>query len=784
MVARETLRKLLEVANVRQDPYAVAEAAAGLWELDQGDALAGLNYVRALAALEMGAAARRMMALLGTPEKTDAQDGLRQTLERLPAGLVPWSSRRRRFQANLRALEQRGIATAPLLAAWESPEQNHAARYELHQAGDGNFHIFDTTHASPCKAWLGGLQNFKGAAAGISAEGFQGQLRGPLAFDGLGYGWLIPHILAVSDHSYLNYSPPLYIVEPNLAAVCMVLHLHNWQNWLAGPRLRMFIGADAGGRFFAALRDTPGWTPPTTFVVDPLRPRAALNLQAGVEALCAARAEERCRTRERITAHYAGIDAAAWRQRFADAAAGVGSPLRVLGITTRYSTVLRYSMEELQAVAQAGGMNIQMDICMEPDDQSLEKDYVGMIDRLKPDLLVSISRMRYEIPDLPRNIPALCWDQDNLQCMRDPGALADMKGLTFVAGHGAIFGSFHLNWPISACIFCHPAGMTHRYQPGPATPEEIARFGGDVSYVSHASGTPEQLRDNLRIKWRGATDFLPLFDATCQEVISATRGGRAWEFLELQDLIRRTGIGKNAPPPVVNALLADLRLLVDRVFRHETLGWVARWCASRGKKLKLWGNGWAAHPTLGPWAAGAALPGEQAQAVYRASRINLQIIETGVLHSRLLDGWAAGGFFLIRQAHRTQDEVRIQHHYRMGQLAAAEGIVTLADLARAGPELHELWREIAPEYAAFDRTRVFPGFRIWRTLVPAPVLIPGLEQIMFNDAAAFARLADEYIGSDSARDRAAAGIRQVLLRDLSYDARWRDFIHHIATNIG
>jgi hypothetical protein len=239
------------------------------------------------------------------------------------------------------------------------------------------------------------------------------------------------------------------------------------------------------------------------------------------------------------------------------------------------------------------------------------------------------------------------------------------------------------------------------------------------------------------------------------------------------------------PPAVEHALLVDLRLIVDRAFRHETLAWVARWCESRGKRLRLWGNAWNNHPTLAQWAAGPALPGEQAQAVYRASHINLQVIETGVLHSRLLDGWAAGGFFLIRQAHRTQDEAHIQHMYRVGQLAQAEAIHTIGELeARGSPELRSAWSAVAADYAQYDRSRVFPGFRMWRSLVPAHVLFSELDQVMFANAAQFEKLADKYCNSDSARTRVAGGIRATLLRHLSYDARWRDFIAHMTAHLG
>ena len=59
---------------------------------------------------------------------------------------------------------------------------------------------------------------------------------------------------------------------------------------------------------------------------------------------------------------------------------------------------------------------------------------------------------------------------------------------------------------------------------------------------------------------------------------------------------------------------------------------------------------WENNPRFAKFAAGFLAPGEELRTVYRASEINLQIIETGFLHSRALDGLAAGGFFLYRLA--------------------------------------------------------------------------------------------------------------------------------------
>ncbi len=463
--------------------------------------------------------------------------------------------------------------------------------------------------------------------------------------------------------------------------------------------------------------------------------------------------------------YYSGKDAAYWRSRFAEAVDGKKGtePLRVLGITCRYTTVLQHSMAELQEAVNAwkslgggGWGGAEMRVAIEPDDQSLECPVLESIAGFKPDLIVLISRMRHENSMIPASVPFLCWDQDNLPCMREPAATASLNELTYVAGHGALFGALYLKWPLRNCIFCHPTGMMHRYGRRGAGTGEESHYQSDVSYVSHASGSAEQLRDTLGCCWEGATNAFAVFRAACDEVIASARGGRRWDFWGLRKLIENTSSvrGTALSELMRNELLANLTLIADRVFRHETLGWAARWCESRGKRMRLWGNGWENHATLGKYAAGAALPGDQAQAVFRASTLNLQIIETGVLHSRVLDGWAAGGFFLIRQACRPEDEETTLKLWRIGELTMGEGIETVADVeSRGSEELRTLWQGVGNDFREFDREAVFPGFKIWQSLPPAQVLIPGLERIVFLDEAGFGALADRYVGDEAARRR-------------------------------
>ncbi|MCL2641705.1 MAG: hypothetical protein FWD53_12725, partial [Phycisphaerales bacterium] len=554
---------------------------------------------------------------------------LRENMPNITTNLIPWPSRRRRFAANLQALAQRDPIGAQLVQAAGGGLEN----FELHSTPDGNYFILDKTSATPI--WLGGLANHKATENIWKFDRSKAPMPAHILFHGLGYGWLFRKVLSSTEHSFLNYSCSVYILENDPTALAMFFHMHDLQATILHPRTRWFI-RPTGPEALAALHETLkahlDWTIPEQIIRHPLRPTPEqLPIEQTLKDLLAKRSQQRNAHIAQATAYYTDKDATYWSQRFQSppsATAGQnGGGLRVLGITSRYTTVLQYSMAELQSAAIAAGYDFQ--IAIEPDDHSTENPCSQMIADFKPDLIIMISRMRYEHPLLPRNVPFLCWDQDDLPCMRTPQATASMDALTFVAGHGAIHGSLQLHWPLRNCIFCHPTGMTRRYNPGVhalARPE----FAADVSYLSHASGSPESLRDSMSAQWQNDPTALHIFNTACNEILIGAKSGKKYTPTDFHDVIQRittsTGTPTNFPQ---QNLLINLTLLTDRVFRHETLNWVACWCESRNKRFRLWGNGWDQHPTLRKYAAGPAMPGEGAQQVFLATKLNLQIIETG-----------------------------------------------------------------------------------------------------------------------------------------------------------
>jgi len=762
MIKKETIHQLLALADVKRDPYAVADACAALLDDNPTDTHALGGYIRVLVALGLGMLARRLWANIS-----------QEPLGPVPAGVIAWRSRQRRFAANCAALAQRWPQAAELIGAWNPA----TTPYELHQAMDGNYHILNQTQNYFWQAWLGSLADHQRDAAAYNYDKRTTPMPGAVGFDGVGYGGLLTKVLESTQQSYLDYSCAVYIVEPDPAALAMLLHLHDLRAWLSHPRLRVYTGPGALEDFTAALRDHRAWAVPTQYISNRLTCRPEGNLESTCRGFDQQRRAHREAVLESIRQIYEPRTAAWWHQRYAAALAG-HTPLRVLGITTRFSTVLQYSMVELgQAITAAGH---EFKLTMEADNHTLERPDLDVIAEYQPDLMVQISRMRHETPWLPRQIPDLCWDQDNLPSMRTAAATQSLDALTYVAGHGAEHGFLNLGWPERNCIFFKAAGSTHRYSNAPVPPELHARLACDFSYVSNASGTPEaEFAEQLAV-WKGKPDCQRLLAATGEQVLAQSRSGYAWDSARLADCLRAQAAQLQIPLPdaACAEMVHQLYRVSDRAFRHVALEWVVAYCREHGRTFRLFGRGWQGHPVLGSYAQDFIAPGEELRALYQATKINLQIIESGFVHSRVLDGLAAGGFFLSRFAPEARDHNgtgRLVHAMAVQALAA--GLRTNGDLQDStDPIIAPGWAVMAANMKPEDLRREQPCryLRQWAACPTEEVAFPQLNDITFTDQDSFATLATRYLHDDAARVRRAEALRCVVVEQFSYDAFWRE----------
>jgi hypothetical protein len=738
------------------------------------------QLIHALCALGLGGLVEPALDTikLDAPAWQAQRKAVLEQAQKLAHGGVSWQSRARLFSNNVAALAAANPSLENLHEFWRENQD----RYALFQANDGNFQILDQREPVVFAGFVGGLTDHRALTRFWTYQCVGYQMPNPIAFDGAGYGWVLERVLETTHRTLHSFSCAVYVVEPDLASACMLLNLHDltrWQN-----RLRFFAGPQAQQQFEDGLRCNRHWNIPSTMVSERIQQREPLNLNASTEAVTKIRIGHDASLLSEVEAHYAKLTIADWADRFENAASAAG-PLKVLGMTSRYSTVLQYSMDELGEAIRAAGH--EFILCKEPDDQCAQVPELQMIHEHQPDLLVSISRMRFENKRVPKNVPALCWDQDNLPCMRNEAAGKSIDELTYIAGYGARFGYQELGWPRENCILAFQAAATHRYHNGPVERSLIDKHRCTFSYTSNASGSVESLVEELRRGYAADAGALAVFDHLTHRLLTQAKTGFAWDTVQTAKLLDAAIQSQKSPlsASTRQQLLIHLRSVSDRAFRHVALGWVAEYCRKNKTTLRLYGNGWESNPRFAEFAAGFLPPGEEVRALYQASDINLQIFEAGFLHSRSLDGLAAGGFFLYRLAPEARDlDGTEKARLIMTRRALETGCLTYGQLdASTDPLIVEPWAYARSVIRLGNPNERCPMLDIWNAAPSEETQFPYLDEITFDGEAQFNEMTDRYLANPDLRRSVAAKLRQVVVDRFSYDARWKQFLSGIAAGL-
>ncbi len=176
---------------------------------------------------------------------------------------------------------------------------------------------------------------------------------------------------------------------------------------------------------------------------------------------------------------------------------------------------------------------------------------------------------------------------------------------------------------------------------------DLAEFGCDISYISHESIRPETLVGEEVVRLN-MPQLAPAIWGTFERLRAVYEGGG----FVLHPMHVRAMLVESAqshhielPTQVAGALLQFFSTRVNRTFfAHQSLMWLA----DTDFKVHLYGHGWDMHPTLRRFARGPVENDAARLAIYRASKINLQMHPDGVVQDRLLEGLSVGGFFLLR----------------------------------------------------------------------------------------------------------------------------------------
>ncbi len=681
-----------------------------------------------------------------------------------------------RWQANLEALQSRDATLAETV-------ERYAPANEYLCAPDPNGRV-QLARRSPT-----GIRTIVNPISPTSSREIiqklypGGHCTEPLMIAGMDQGWLWNAVydLDCDTPRTPGHRPPLFFLTRQIEKLWVALHLHDWSKLLSDPRVHLFVGPDAVAQCQQSMMNNTHvpWAKlcvtieqdlwPSGVNVDSLWQKAHQHANSRMQQLA-----------RQVEALYADSDVKSIIRKLR------GERLRVLGFTSHYTTFLKYSMSDWLDAFAAMGHDTQ--IVMERGDHEVTNPlyFAQAILDFRPDLILMIDHYRAEITGLPRQVPCVMWVQDNLPNIFNVKAGAAQGQRDYCLG----FGRLHLRdccgYPEQRFMPAQVGVNESRFAPSKLTREDLDEYACDISFVSHASAPATALLTE-QINRADAVGRKLLLDVFEQIRAVYDAGGAITHASLIDQMIdhslqqQRVQLDQASKHSIFDFFNNRIN---NAMFRHQALNWAA----DLGVELHLWGRGWDQHPRFARFAKGVACNNSQLCKIYQCSRINLQVTPFGAVHQRLLDGLAAGGFFLIRH---TAGDVVEPIYQKIYAWCCQRGIETDEQLqSKATPEIGQLLNQVQAllgvnpfelsESSMMDVLRLAHDGNYIRS---AASVWPEYQDVCFNSAAELRQRVSHFLKQIDQRNETAASMRRAVINRLSYTSISRRLLDFIADDL-
>lgn len=716
--------------------------------------------------------------------------GLRDLMQQLRTptqnGLVDWSALWPTFERNCTALASRYDWVGLLRDAFTA----RSPMLELHKTRDGRWNIFDRTTSAwrPCFGRHQPAETYESIRRQV-----ENRVIAPVVIEGVGLGSHLPLYTSATLHTMNSSSPFVYQIETDLSALAVALHLCDWTELISDPRVILCVGDDAYEQLDASIARYPDAPLPKSLV---WTPQWTAESGSRAESVLRQHAEARhnriAEIRDELNATYADRDKRYWARRYAAAMNGNGPALRVLSITCRFTTVLQYSTRDALAALESLGCETR--VVIEPDDQSHISPIAALseIRSFEPDLVLLIDHTRSSQPGiLLDNLPVLTWIQDRLPWLFDAKVGQAIGELDFVMGQGKrdLVGKYA--YPAERFYKCEMATDVARLTTPLPDETDASRFDCEIAFATHASETPEAFVESRLAECdnpKGRAIIGDIVKGLDQRLRDGTLNGALNfdVFLEQIEDERGTSLSIAARDSLIDQFA---RPLAERMIRQQTLRWAANWARATGGRLHVYGDGWENHPEFAEFAKGTLEHGPELGEAFRRAKVNLHAGCNLALHQRVLDGLAAGGFFIVR---RHAGDIGLPLVRAMREYIWRRG--KAPPTTCYGDDLP------APWYGEFDRLSRMKGVDPARPveftetnlaridaicankdIVVADQLWPSFESLTFAGEAEFVEVLEYYLTRPRYRRQTASQMRKGVIEHFGYEPRMREVLQFVAT---
>ncbi|MFQ5423155.1 MAG: hypothetical protein ACE5F9_04160, partial [Phycisphaerae bacterium] len=481
----------LEDLYDRGDHYALLRVALARIADDPDDVGLAVLVCRSYIALGLIGPAREMLSAESRP--LGSMPELRSLCEQIvsmPSGAIPWDELRTRFEQNVARIVERH----PALSRHEAVFRTIPDRLELYRTRDGNLLVRDRS-SGVGHGWLPDFGNTREMVERVSLPHDADALFcDPYVVLYDRFGAMFRRVFEATRKMLLTFSPRIYVVEPDPRMFGVALYTAESVESLCHDRTSVFVGDDWSEDLGAYLRSHPERAVPG-YMVDLATPDAVGR--AAVEAVSREALESRQRHAAAVVKSvrrlYDALPSGGWARRF-EAIRNGG--LRLIGFTSRFTTVLQYSMRDLKAAFESRGHTFRIVTEVSDHDLVSPASHVAAVEDVHPDLILNIDHLRSEQGDaFPKNVPFVSWLQDllpNLTC-EEAGRSIGPTDFYIAAGLTELVTRYR--YPASQGMAWTMATNEAVYDSEPMPVEALAPHRCDFSYVSNQTEPPHRLHE-------------------------------------------------------------------------------------------------------------------------------------------------------------------------------------------------------------------------------------------------------------------------------------------------
>lgn len=691
----------------------------------QADPELVLLTLQGLVRLGLGGPARELLQSRNDLEGAVDVQELRQSVVPIGTGRVPWKRFDEQAKRNITVL----LKCRPELAPFTASLRDSCRDLDLFQTIDGQYQL-SKRPAGSLRQWQPRLMDHRP----VSQMDLRLALGGPAPIvAGIAMNSLIDRVYAATAHEPGAEAMPVYVVDPDIRRLAAWLHIEDRTEVLADDRVHFFIGPDALKSYEQLLTTNEDLAIPAVHLCANWAPELGREIEAIGHRQTAHRNENFVKLAVKHEQRAQQRDGAYWAERLRPGA-------RILGFTSRFTTMLQYSMRDIgHALNELG---YEFDLSIETADHRTHTTLTTSrtVHETDPALIIMLNHFRSERAVSLGSVPVLTWIQDPTDLVFSRKTGEALGPLDFVCGYYSERCTENFGYPASR-FFPAPVPVSTRiFHDEPVDPEFAAQYTCDVMYVGHLHDTA----DEHLAKWHSSTpaEIHPLLDRIFQDVSAMHERG---EFLE-----------QTNARPLVEQLAADLKYtlcdadleqianfftyrLYDILFRRQTLLWSAQWADRTGRTFKLYGKGWARDPELGQYAVGPLQHGEELRRAYHCAKLCLQTIAGGYRHQRTFEALTSGSLAIARYVPTDFGRLSLEEY---AQRNSADGPVN-------------------------GSVRTFPS----------------LPNLVFRDAEEFAALAESLLSDNERYQQVQHEFAEIVARSLTYKGVLKDLIEKIPTTL-